>query len=178
MTLIVCPLYEVEAQLARHRPARMISLLSPGQKPPPPPVGLPRLVLRFHDIAEPAPGLIAPDRAMMQALLDFAAAWTEPGPLLAHCWMGISRSTAAAMIIACAVDPVRDEGGIARMLRQASPAATPNPLMAALGDELLGREGRLTAAVAAIGRGQEADCGLPFQFAARPGRQPWAGAET
>ena len=170
MTLLVCPLSEVETQLARHRPARMLSLLAPGQEPPAAPAGLPRLVLRFHDVAAPAPGLVAPDRAMMQALLDFAAAWTEPGPLLAHCWMGISRSTAAALIMACAVDPACDEGGLARMLRQASPAATPNPLMTALGDELLGRRGLLIAAVAAMGRGEEAACGAPFQIVARPSR--------
>ena len=170
MTLIVCPLHAVETELARHRPARMLSLLAPGQEPPPAPPAMPRLVLRFHDVAAPAPGLVAPDRSMMQALLDFAAGWTEPGPLLAHCWMGISRSTAAALIIACAVDPTGDEGGFARMLRQASPAATPNPLMTALADDLLGRRGRLAAAVAAIGRGEEAASGAAFQLAARPRR--------
>src|ERR1700728_4144533 len=109
MTLIVCSLHEVEAELARSRPARLISLLAPDQIEPDTPAGLPRLTLRFHDIAEPSAGLVAPSRAMVAALLAFGAAWTEPGPLLVHCWMGISRSTAAALALACAADPARDE---------------------------------------------------------------------
>lgn len=169
MTLIVCPLHEVAEQLVRSRPARIVSLLSPDQDPPPAHAGMPRLVLRFHDIAEPREGLVAPDRAMIADLLAFGAAWREPGPLLIHCWMGVSRSPAAALVLACALDPPRDEAEVAAALRQASPVATPNPLMIALADGLLQREGRLISASAQIGRGLEAPHGTGFQLAARRG---------
>jgi len=167
--LIVCPLHEVAEQLVRSRPARIVSLLSPDQDSPQALAGMPRLVLRFHDIAEPREGLIAPDRAMIADLLAFAAAWQESGPLLIHCWMGVSRSPAAGLILACALDPARDEAEVAAALRQASPVATPNPLMIALADDLLQREGRLIAASAQIGRGLEAPHGTGFRLAARPG---------
>ena len=167
MTLIVSPLHEVSDQLARSKPARVVSLLSPDQEPPSTLPGLPRLILRFHDIGEPGDGLIAPDRAMIADLLAFGAEWREPGPLLIHCWMGVSRSPAAALALACALDPTRDEAEAAAALRQASPVATPNPLMIALADDLLRRQGRLIEAVAQIGRGVEAPHGTGFRLTAR-----------
>lgn len=167
MTIIVCPLSEVARELDRSRPARLISLLAPEQDAPDAPVDLPRLTLRFHDISEPREGLAAPSRAMVAELLDFGAAWREPDPLLVHCWMGISRSTAAALVLACAARPARDEAEIARTLREASPTATPNPRIVALADDLLGRQGRLIAAAALIGRGADAFQGKAFRLRAR-----------
>ena len=167
MTLIVCPLQSVADEMERSCPARLMSLLAPHQDAPDAPRGLPRLTLRFHDIDTPSPGLIAPNKAMIGDMLAFGAAWSEPGPLLIHCWMGISRSTAAAFILACAADASRDELEIALALRRASPTATPNPLVVALADEHLARDGRLVAAAASIGRGDEAACGSPFRLAAR-----------
>jgi predicted protein tyrosine phosphatase len=171
VTLIVCPLHDLDALVVRETPARIVSLLSPD--PPPPgarpdaPSGTPRLLLQFHDIAEPRKGLVPPDLAAIDALLAFGAAWTEPGPMAVHCWAGISRSTAAALILACTLDPGRDERAAAEALRAASPTATPNRLMIALADARLGRHGRLVGAAAAIGRGAEAMCGEPFRYPVR-----------
>jgi predicted protein tyrosine phosphatase len=167
MTLIVCPLHAVDDEIERSSPARLVSLLSPDQTAPEARPGVPQLTLRFHDIARPRPGFIAPNRAMVADILAFGAAWSEPGHLLVHCWMGISRSTAAALILACAANPSRAEADVARELRRASPAATPNPLIVMLADELLERDGRLVAAAAAIGRGEEAACGSPFRLVVR-----------
>ncbi len=164
MTLIVCPLSAASDEIARSRPARLLSLLGPDQAAPEAPADIIQQVLRFHDIPELRDGLIAPDKAMVAEILAFGAAWREPGPLLIHCWMGISRSTAAALIIACAADPARDETEIAQALRQESPSATPNPLIVSLADALLEREGRLVAAAAGIGRGEEAFSGAPFKL--------------
>ncbi len=166
MTLIVSPLEQLKGQMYRAPPARIVSLLAPGQTPPKlPPV--PRLALAFHDIDAPRRGLTPPDRVMVEALLEFAADWREPGPMLIHCWMGISRSPAAALILACALRPERSEMDAAEALRAASPTATPNPLMIALADDLLGRQGRLVAAAAAIGRGADASTGGAFRLAVR-----------
>jgi predicted protein tyrosine phosphatase len=168
MTLIVCPLHEVDGEIARSRPARLVSLIGPEQEAPKPPADVAHLVLHCHDITAPDPGLIAPHGGLIEQLLDFGATWTEPGPLLVHCWMGISRSTAGALALACAAHPARPELEIAAALRQASPTATPNPLIVALADDLLAREGRLIAAAASIGRGELAASGVPFRFKARP----------
>lgn len=88
-----------------------------------------------------------------------------PGsPLVFHCWAGISRSTAAAYIAACALAPERDEANLALALRQASPSATPNARFVALADDILGRRGRMVDAIRGIGRGAEAMEGTPFML--------------
>ena len=84
--------------------------------------------------------------------------------LVVHCHAGISRSTAAAYVIACARRPDLDEGHLADELRRLSPSATPNPLIVAHGDAALGREGRMVEAIRRIGRGAEAFEGVPFRL--------------
>jgi predicted protein tyrosine phosphatase len=81
-----------------------------------------------------------------------------------HCWAGISRSTAAAFVVACTLNPERDERDIAWAIRRASPTATPNIRIVALADEMLEREGRMVAAIEAIGRGHVAGEGVPFRL--------------
>jgi predicted protein tyrosine phosphatase len=81
-----------------------------------------------------------------------------------HCWAGVSRSTAAAYITACSLAPDRDEAEIAAALRLASPTATPNARFVALADDILGRQGRMVAAVHSIGRGADCIEGTPFML--------------
>ncbi|PXA91691.1 hypothetical protein DMC25_05825 [Caulobacter sp. D4A] len=155
MILAVCPLSRLDEHLAAHRPSHLVSLLSPAAEPPPV-EDVERLHLAFHDIAEPRADLIAPSADTIAALLAFAEGWTGERPLLLHCYAGVSRSTAAAFILACARRPDRDEAELAKTLRRLSPSATPNRLMVALADAALDRDGRMSAAIEAIGRG--ADC--------------------
>jgi predicted protein tyrosine phosphatase len=129
------------------------------------------LRLAFHDIIEPIAGLTAPDRDMMQAVLDFGRNTLHQRALLIHCWAGISRSSAAAFAIAC--DRNRGfERDIAIELRRRSPPATPNRLMVRLADDLLQRDGRMIEAIDGIGRGAEAREGEPY---ALPLKWPGAG---
>jgi predicted protein tyrosine phosphatase len=164
MKLLVCPFDDVQEIAARHRPHAMVSLLAPDQPPPPPTHEMARLLLRFHDILEPQENLIAPDAAAMARLLDFAAGRAAAETVLVHCWMGVSRSPAAAFILACAAAPTVGEGDIAWALRRAAPTASPNPLMVSLADAHLGRGGRMVAAASQIGRGREAARGAPFEL--------------
>ena len=53
---------------------------------------------------------------------------------------------------------------IARELRTRAPFATPNGRLVALADALLGRKGRMVAAIRAIGRGADAFEGMPFSM--------------
>jgi len=121
------------------------------------------LRLAFHDIAMPTPDLIAPDEGALQAILDFGRACVPERPLLIHCWAGISRSSAAAYVIACDRNP-GFEDAIADELRRRSPVVTPNRLMVQLADDLLGRDGAMVAAIARIGRGADAFEGTPYQL--------------
>jgi predicted protein tyrosine phosphatase len=122
------------------------------------------LLLNMDDITSPLDGYIAPAEEHVADLVNFVRAWDRAAPLVVHCFAGISRSTAGAFVIACALNPKRDEATIAQAIRQASPTATPNTRIVALGDQLLGREGRMVAAVEGIGRGLVAQEGHPFRI--------------
>ncbi len=65
------------------------------------------------------------------------------GRILVHCEAGISRSSAAALIMyACWLGPGREREALGRVLTQ-RPIAIPNRRMVALADRLLDRRGRL-----------------------------------
>lgn len=164
MKLVVCALADLDREIGRHRPAGVVSLLSPDQIAPRISGAWPRLVLRFNDIAGPVEGLIQPSAQTVADLLAFAGSFSRDATLLLHCWMGISRSPAAGFILACAQDPARSELAIAAALRQAAPSATPNPLLVRLADDRLGRNGRMNAAILSIGRGCEASSGETLVF--------------
>lgn len=123
------------------------------------------LFIGVSDIVDPADGHIVPAAEHVERLLAFARTWPREQPLVIHCYAGISRSTAAAFIVACALFPDRDEADIARALRRSSKSATPNSRLVAVADEILGRKGRMVAAVERIGRGAEAYEGEPFRLA-------------
>ncbi len=120
------------------------------------------LFLAFNDISTPLPGMIVPTEAHVAELVSFARRWNHSGPLVIHCFAGISRSTAAAFIVQCAFAPDRDEATLAWDLRAASPSATPNSRLIALADRLFDRKGRMVDAIRAIGRGVDAFEGAPF----------------
>jgi len=122
------------------------------------------LWLRLHDISDPLDGYIIPDEEHIADLLKFVRRWDRRAPLVVHCYAGISRSTASAFASVCALNPDRDEASIAHALRRASPTATPNIRIVSLADRLLGRKGRMIAAIETIGRGALASEGTPFRL--------------
>ena len=163
--IIVCPLHSAAHLVHSHKASHAISLLSPETEFP---VfeSLPaerHLKLTLHDIAAHAPGLTPPGETDAERLVQFINSWDVARPMLIHCWAGISRSTASAYTALCML---RDdsEDVLAKELRAASPSATPNPLLIAHVDRLLGREGRMVAAIRSIGRGADAYEGVPFQL--------------
>jgi predicted protein tyrosine phosphatase len=122
------------------------------------------LWLRLHDISAPLDGYIAPGEDHVADLIDFVRGWDRCAPLVVHCFAGISRSTASAYAAVCALNPARDEDDIAQALRRASPTATPNIRIVSLADRLLGRDGRMMAAIETIGRGVLAAEAAPFRL--------------
>ena len=61
--------------------------------------------------------------------------------------MGISRSTAAMVSLLAQIDPREPEDRLFERVRQIRPQAWPNSLMIGYADDMLGREGRLVAAL-------------------------------
>ena len=113
-----------------------------------------RLTLRFHDEIEPSPEVVLPGRADVAAILawgrDAFAARDADGHMLVHCHMGISRSTAAMTMVLAQAHPEEGEAEIAERVRALRPIAWPNLRMTELADDILGREGRLVAAVGTL----------------------------
>ena len=167
MTIFVCPLSQVAARVALHKPGRVVSLLDPAT--PFPELGASyadrHLRLEFHDITLPHPNYIMPQAQHVTELLGFFSAWDRKEALLIHCYAGISRSTAAAYIAACLANPHAHEHDLAVALRRAAPLARPNEALVALADAALGRKGRMSAGIATTGRDlpwPEVDEGVPF----------------
>jgi len=162
---VVSPLSRLAEMAVRHKAREMISLLAKGQDFHRPAVinAERHLTLSMNDISFAGTGdLIAPREAHVREIIEFAKAWDNSAPLLIHCWMGVSRSPAAAMIASLALHPDQDDEALAQGLRLASPYATPNSRMIDIADGLLMRGGRFAAAVKRLGRGKDADGNAPF----------------
>ena len=162
--LHVCSLARIDEVVLATGARSMVTLLSPGTPlARPTAIALERhLYIAMSDIIDHAPGQVLPETTHIDALIAFVAGWDRREPLLIHCYAGVSRSTASAYIAACVLAPHRDEFEIARALRAASPTATPNSRFVALADATLGRSGRMSEAIASIGRGAECFEGAPF----------------
>ncbi len=152
--IYVCSLHEMPYHVRALRPGYLVSLVQPEFQPPTPDeVEIHRhLRIAVHDVSEHADGAVTPEEEHVDELIAFLRAWPGDERLLIHCYAGVSRSMAAALI-ALALDADGQELEAARILREAAPHAHPNARIIALADRLLGREGRLVAARAAMGPG-------------------------
>ena len=164
----VCPLSAVETLVGQIRPSRLITLISEGFFVETPDGVAPDSHLRLimHDIESPSPGLRLPSQSDVDKLLDFLETWDRSDPILIHCWAGVSRSTAAAYIVQCALNPDADEHALANRLRAKAPTASPNRRLVELADRRLRRDRRMIDAVEAIGRGDMTLEGHPFSLRA------------
>ena len=122
------------------------------------------LILGMDDITSEMDGYVTPCEEHVGRLLSFVRGWDRAKPLVMHCYAGISRSTAGAYVAACALNAERSELTIARELRGASTTATPNARLVSLADRMLGRDGRMVAAIESIGRGITAYEAEPFRL--------------
>lgn len=165
----VCSLALIDSQVEATGARSLMTLLSPGTAVARPAAiaGDRHLYVAVSDIVRAEPGQILPEASHVQSVLDFALEWDRQAPMLIHCFAGVSRSTAAAFISACALAPRRDETAFAQAIRLASPTASPNSRMVALADAMLERNGRMVRAIAGIGRGEECFEGKPFALELR-----------
>jgi predicted protein tyrosine phosphatase len=156
--LTICGLSELESHRTRGV-THVLSILDPEWPEPEPFRAYDphhRTTLNFHDVIEPGPGLILPRRehverivAFGEDLKDSAVEGRDPH-LLVHCHMGISRSTAAMATLLLQAHPREDEDAIFARITEIRPQAWPNSRMIGFADELLGRGGKLTAALARL----------------------------
>ena len=108
-----------------------------------------RKIMRFHDIIDPAEGKTMPTPEHVAEILGFGEELAasrdarQDGHLLVHCYMGVSRSTAAMLSLLAQVHPDESEARLFERLREIRPQAWPNSIMVGYADEQLGRGGRL-----------------------------------
>jgi predicted protein tyrosine phosphatase len=118
----------------------------------------------MDDVSIPIDGYIPPAEEHVHDLIEFVQRWDRRAPIVMHCYAGISRSTAGAFISACALNPGRDERTIAQAIRGSSKTAMPNVMLVGHADRILGRKGRMIAAVEALGPGLPSLEGHPFRL--------------
>lgn len=160
----VCSLAYVKRTVETADASHLVSLINVGTAVDRPPAIAPErhLFIGVSDVVSPIEGMVLPEREHVEELLAFVAGWDQARPMVVHCFAGISRSTAAAFIALCQIDPARPERDAARAIRSRSPTASPNPRLVALADALLGRSGRMIEAIAEIGDGNGAFEADPF----------------
>ena len=151
-TLTVCGLHELDDHSDRDV-THVLSLLDPGTPEPTafstydPHV---RATLYFDDAIEPAPGLFLPEMSDIETILAFARDAGDVRHLLIHCHLGVSRSTAAMLMILAQAFPGEPEGALVDRLMEIRPQAWPNSRMIGFADERLERNGRLKEAISRI----------------------------
>ena len=151
-TLTICGLDELDGHAARGV-THVLSILDPDWPEPEAFLAFDphfRATLRFHDAIEPAPGVALPQMSDVEKILAFGRDAGGIAHLLIHCHAGVSRSTAAMLMIVAQAHPDESEDLVADRLLAIRPQAWPNSRMIGFADELLGRAGRLLAAVSRI----------------------------
>jgi len=154
--LTICGIPELDEHCAAGV-THVLSILDPDMLDPPAFAAFAphrRLALRFHDIIETRPNSLAPQKADVERVLAFGRELIEESPahLLIHCHAGVSRSTASAALILAQARPDRPAREALEAVSEIRPRAWPNLRILEFGDELLGRNGEIVAAVAAIYR--------------------------
>ena len=153
--LTICGLDEL-AYCSANEVTHVLSILDPGWPEPEPLRNFElnrRLKLHFHDVIDPTPDWVAPERCDVDVLLAFGRDlranpdFTEPVHLLVHCHAGLSRSTAAAILLLVQHHADRAADDAVGTVVRLRPRAWPNLRMIELGDTALGRGGEIVAAV-------------------------------
>jgi predicted protein tyrosine phosphatase len=164
--LQVCSLSKLAHTTASISASHVLTLIN-ERTPVERPVGIHadnHLYIGVSDIIEPLDGHIIPGESHVRQLVDFVQRWDRARPMVIHCYAGVSRSTAGALIAACALNPARDADAVAHLIRVRSPTATPNLRLVAVADAILQRKGTLYRAAEAIGRGVDCFEGTPFKL--------------
>lgn len=108
-----------------------------------------RLSLQFHDIVDHIDGYEMPQKDHVVQIITFSRSIpiNSKISILAHCYAGVSRSTAAMIILLATCYPDMPAAEIMARVQTMRPRLWPNLLMIEYADELLGRDGELLSAL-------------------------------
>ena len=141
----------VSTALREFQPVKLVSLLDAPLMPATPAIirQHDHLKLELNDISQPTEGLILPSEEHVARLLAFGNRWMPPERLLVHCWAGVSRSSAALLLLLVQKTPGHEVEIVEQVVRHV-PHIRPNRRLIELGDRALGCGGQLISAVQAI----------------------------
>jgi predicted protein tyrosine phosphatase len=145
LTIEVASRYEAgDILCSPQRCANVTYLLSIGDVQDELPVGYDNVNRKLRLlVADVVTELGATEQDIQQIITLARELRSATGRVLIHCEAGVSRSSAAALIMyACWLGPGREHEAMMRVLAQ-RPIAMPNPRMVELADRLLDRKGRL-----------------------------------
>lgn len=113
-----------------------------------------RLEIRFDDIIDEMAGKEAPQPHHVEQILGFGQSLlADPEGLrhlLVHCHMGVSRSTAAMSLLLAQARPELPAPDVLRQILAVRERAWPNLRMLTLGEQIMGRSGEFSEAVAEL----------------------------
>jgi predicted protein tyrosine phosphatase len=123
-------------------------LISIGEPADRPPAGYANIRDKIRLLFADAEDDTGPSEDDIRTLISVARGLAgRSGRVVAHCQAGISRSSAAAVIVyAVTLGAGREEEAVERVMKQRE-FASPNRKMIAIADRLLKREGKLIAAI-------------------------------
>ena len=135
--------------------SHVLSLLDPGTPEPTAFEGYGvhrRTTLRFHDCLGPGTDkhgtiLVPPEREDVASILAFGRDLEDAAHVLVHCHYGLSRSTAALLMLFAQGEPETQAQALVERLHALREPAWPNARMIGFADEALGRGGELSEAV-------------------------------
>ena len=151
--LSICGLDELDDKLSEFAPSHVISILDPGEDDGDPlifPASASVLRLRFYDFHSLG-GMVGkalarqgrhenPSTDHAEAIIAFGRDIPHGAKVLCHCWAGVSRSTAAAFLLARLH---LDDAEAMKLVMKLRPGAMPNRLLLKFGNKILGIGGQM-----------------------------------
>lgn len=144
----VCGIGELDVA-SEHEPKRMVTLLDPGMRVESPAGVVERLSIEVEDITRlNTSNPQAPNESHVRALLEFGgrAVWQTRDVTLVCCRAGVSRSTAAVLMLMTQRYGAQDLPKFVDWLWDVRPQAEPNDALLQLGDRVMNLNGALARA--------------------------------